>query len=167
MNLNSPVSTMQGETRPQDIKVCRCCNSVKDRSEFVKNKSFSSGIDTICLTCSRDKVRLWRKHNPEKRKNQLKKEYGKTYTKNKHLKYTYGITLDEYNTLFSTQQGCCAICGQHQSNFKKALSVDHNHTTGKVRKLLCSTCNFMVGYAKEDTIILQKAIEYLNNHDES
>lgn len=39
------------------------------------------------------------------------------------------------------QKGCCAICGKHQSKLKSKLHVDHCHVTGKVRQLLCKTCN--------------------------
>lgn len=64
--------------------------------------------------------------------------------------------------LFNFQHGCCAICGKHQANLKCTLCVDHNHTTGKVRGLLCNSCNAILGMAHDDIQILQKAIEYLN-----
>ena len=49
----------------------------------------------------------------------------------------YGLTLRQYDDMFEEQHGCCVICGRHQSEFKQKLAVDHNHTTGKVRALLC------------------------------
>jgi hypothetical protein len=80
--------------------------------------------------------KLWRDNNPEKmaairRKTRLKAEYG--------------ITPEQYNTMFDEQLGCCAICGRHQTMFKRHLDVDHNHTTGKIRKLLCVQCNTDLG----------------------
>lgn len=53
----------------------------------------------------------------------------------------YGITLVDYNRMFAAQNGCCGICGRHQTEFKKSLAVDHNHTTGQIRGLLCISCN--------------------------
>jgi hypothetical protein len=61
------------------------------------------------------------------------------------LKKHYGITIDIYNQMFEDQKGYCAMCGTHQSEFKRKLSVDHNHTTGKIRGLLCTGCNISLG----------------------
>ncbi len=81
--------------------------------------------------------------------------------KNNHLKCTFGITLVEYNQMFEEQQGCCAICGKHQASEKRALAVDHDHETGRIRGLLCSGCNQGIGHLKDDITILRKAIAYL------
>jgi len=156
---------MQGSHLQQVTRKCRVCSLLKPYSEMVKNKGFSCGVDTICLECSRERVKLWRKENPEKRAKQMKKEAGKPYTINKHLRSKYGITHIEYNEMFIAQKGCCTICGLHQSNFTRRLSVDHCHTTGKIRALLCSHCNSMIGYAKDDTNILNSAIEYLKEYN--
>ena len=88
---------------------------------------------------------------------------GKEYKRNDHLKRRYGITLDQWNEMFSEQGGCCAICNKHQSELKKNLAVDHNHTTGEIRKLLCSNCNTAIGLLNEDTELLLNAIEYLRS----
>jgi hypothetical protein len=111
-----------------------------------------------------EKVKAWRKANPEKRAAQQSREGKKDYSHNKHLRATYGITRDDYNRMFMEQEGKCAICAVHQTDLKRRLCVDHNHTTSVVRALLCHHCNTMVGMAKEDTTILQNAITYLNRH---
>lgn len=95
--------------------------------------------------------REWAKKNPDK-------------TNEKRYKWVYGITLEQYNVMFETQRGCCAICEKHQANFKRKLSVDHNHSTGKVRGLLCDLCNRALGYLKDSPTIVSKAAEYLRNH---
>ncbi len=79
------------------------------------------------------------------------------------LKRFYGINVDEYNELFNQQNGKCKICGRHQSELKKSLSVDHNHLTGNIRGLLCNQCNLILGNANDKIIVLEKAIEYLKN----
>jgi len=95
----------------------------------------------------------WNKNNPEKRK---------AITKKYDLKRLYNITVEEYDKIYSLQGGCCAICGVHQKDLKYRLHVDHNHTTGQVRGLLCRMCNTLLGNCKEDIITLQAASNYIN-----
>jgi hypothetical protein len=62
-------------------------------------------------------------------------------------KRVYGITLEEYNRLHELQGGLCALCGNPECDSrKKWLAVDHNHESGRVRKLLCTTCNTRLGW---------------------
>ena len=77
------------------------------------------------------------------------------------LKRVYGITIDDYNDMFIEQGGSCAICGTHQKEFKFCLSVDHCHSTGKIRGLLCHRCNGGLGNFNDNPEILQNALKYL------
>lgn len=88
--------------------------------------------------------------------------YDAEYYYDKSIKNRYGITIENYNLMFKEQNGCCKICGKHQSKLKKRLYVDHCHTTNKVRGLLCQSCNTFIGFSYDDTKILYKAIEYIN-----
>jgi hypothetical protein len=76
------------------------------------------------------------------------------------LKWKYGLTLDQYDELFTQQGDKCVICGGVNKNGKR-LFVDHDHKTGKIRGLLCSQCNTMFGMAGDNPQILANAIEYL------
>jgi hypothetical protein len=80
------------------------------------------------------------------------------------LRNNYGITLEQWNEIFDRQNGCCAICGKHNSQLKKSLHVDHCHETNKVRGLLCSKCNRAIGNFNDDINLLQKAINYLHEN---
>lgn len=142
------------------MKECRCCKETKSFDLLVKNKAFKDGFDTICRDCSRERVKQWRKDNPEKRRAQQRLET-KRGGRKKHLKRSYGLSLEEYNQMFEDQHGSCKICGVHQSQLAKPLFVDHCHTTGAVRGLLCTHCNFVLGYARDNPVILQSAINYL------
>lgn len=84
----------------------------------------------------------------------------------KHSKLRYGLSPGDYDRLFAEQGGRCAICGKHQTEFKKRLFIDHDHETGVVRGLLCIKCNGMLGYAKDNMGILLNAVEYLERADE-
>ncbi len=72
----------------------------------------------------------------------------------------FGITFKQYNEMLLEQGGVCAICGKVNDNGQR-LGVDHNHTTGEIRKLLCRNCNTVIGHCKEDVDILNKVAMYL------
>ena len=65
--------------------------------------------------------------------------------------------------MFEAQGGCCRLCGRQHGTDTKAslLCVDHNHTTGQVRGLLCSWCNRGLGFLQDNPELLRKATEYL------
>lgn len=78
----------------------------------------------------------------------------------KRIVLTYGITEDEYTQLLVWQGGRCYICNRRPAS--KRLAVDHSHTTGAVRGLLCRNCNRNVlGHLREDVLALERAISYL------
>jgi hypothetical protein len=60
------------------------------------------------------------------------------------IKRFSGMSVEQFDEMYIKQKGCCAICGKHQSLFKRRLDIDHCHKTGKVRGLLCATCNAQV-----------------------
>lgn len=71
------------------------------------------------------------------------------------LKALYGITVDEYEMMLRAQGGVCAICGREESHRSRTgvvrrLTVDHDHSTGRVRGLLCHSCNVMLGFLRDD-----------------
>jgi predicted HicB family RNase H-like nuclease len=101
-----------------------------------------------------------------KRYNKKYNDLNKDEFRNYHLIKNYNITLEEYNELFIKQNGCCAICGRHQSELKQTLHVDHDHNTGLIRGLLCTKCNIGLGYVNDDINILLKMISYLQKEIE-
>ena len=75
----------------------------------------------------------------------------------------YGIGVEEYNGMLSAQNGGCAICGSTDSGDakKERLHVDHCHSTGIVRGLLCTSCNQGLGKFRDSLELLTKASEYI------
>lgn len=73
---------------------------------------------------------------------------------------TYGLEPGEYERRYAEQGGVCAIC-QRAKGITRRLAVDHNHRTGRVRGLLCSPCNQMLGYLRDDPEALRRAVTYL------
>ena len=82
-----------------------------------------------------------------------------------HLKAYYGLAVDDYMKMVLDQNGCCAICFRHQSKLKKRLYVDHSHKNHKVRGLLCSRCNLLLGKARDCASLLRVAADYLEERN--
>jgi hypothetical protein len=80
----------------------------------------------------------------------------------------YGLTEEMYEKMLAEQDGKCAICrnapDQNSHPNQRFLSVDHDHTTGRVRGLLCANCNHMIGKCHDDPALLIKAVEYLTRY---
>jgi hypothetical protein len=74
------------------------------------------------------------------------------------------FTLKDYDRLYKSQNGCCAICGVSQSKFCEQLVVDHDHKTGKVRQLLCRKHNSAIGLFGDDIVQVLEAVKYLKRH---
>jgi hypothetical protein len=80
----------------------------------------------------------------------------------------YGIDLNKYNELLISQNYKCAICQENPNGWNGQsgrFDVDHDHKTGKVRGLLCSSCNTSLGKFKDDISILKRAINYLKKEN--
>ena len=72
----------------------------------------------------------------------------------------YGLTAEEWQSLFDSQQGLCAIC-----RVNNIRDVDHCHITGRVRGLLCNPCNQALGLFNDDKNRLIKATKYLEEYE--
>ena len=87
---------------------------------------------------------------------------------NRFLLRRYGITLDQRNQMFANQGGRCAACGcvmtLTEGNIKTAAHIDHDHSTGCVRALLCARCNIVLGQCRESIEILLSLVEYVRSH---
>lgn len=124
-----------------DSKICSKCSLPKPLTEFFKNRD---RLRSECKDCN------YLNHPPEK-------------SRNAHLKRTYGITTDDYNSMFAKQEGHCLGCDRHQSELKQKLHVDHCHKTNEVRGLLCFNCNQALGNVSDSINRLNSLIDYLRS----
>lgn len=137
------------------FKTCKECGETKLLSEFSPKWESGQGKHYrlhSCDPCRNAARRSYRRSN-----------YTRYYRhhKNSSLKSLYGITIDDYDEMYDDQEGCCAICGTHQSELRLALQVDHCHDTGIIRGLLCGYCNSVLGYMGDDPEVLDNAAAYL------
>lgn len=103
---------------------------------------------------NRDRIRAqfeeWKKANPGKTR---------AYYNKYHLKTAYEMTPEQYEELYRAQDGRCACCGQNAGG--KRLCVDHDHQTGRVRGLLCRSCNLGIGNLGDSAEGVRRALVYL------
>lgn len=99
---------------------------------------------------ARRQVREWNAQNPDKAK---KSDWVKRLKR-------YGITIEDWDRMFIEQGGRCAVCKETVDR----LCVDHDHKTGRVRGLLCLTCNFAAGALKDSVLLAESLIQYLKKH---
>lgn len=147
-------------------KYCNRCEATKDLTEFYKSKFSSTGYYSECKACYKQRNKKYHSENWDEIL-KTKQKYAKNNRdrrRNNDYKRMYGISLDEYNEILHKQKGRCKICSSHHTELKgrrQHLVVDHCHTTGKVRGLLCDTCNRAIGMLKDCPDIILKAHEYL------
>lgn len=139
-----------------------------DAKYYEKNKNDASFIDTRKNYYNKNKeiimnnVIKWQKNNVDKVK-QYKKKNEIKFSRKYYIKKKYGLTLEQYDEMANHQNGLCAICNSQCTLYDK-LSIDHCHETGKVRELLCNSCNIGIANFKENVEYLKAAILYLEKH---
>lgn len=94
-------------------------------------------------------------------KNKKYREINKLKLSKQRISNRYNISIKEYEFLLKSQKNKCAICGISQNKCLKKLGVDHDHSTKKVRGLLCGNCNRALGLFKDSISSLEEAIKYL------
>lgn len=142
------------------MKKCTKCGQLKPLTEFWADKRRENGLMAKCKVCHSEKTKLWRIQHPDANK----KRYwaNRDSERERHLKKKYGITLSDYAVMLKQQNNKCAICGKLEPG-NKTLDVDHDHATGIVRGLLCTSYNRMIGHAGERCDVLKAAILYLKS----
>ena len=116
-------------------KTCGYCKEIKILAEFSKCKTSKDGFYNYCKLCAKVRVVLC----------------------------VYGLTPEDHKVLEELQNGRCAICNKIPNS--RGLFIDHNHTTGKVRGLLCPECNAGLSMFRENIDSLTAAIAYLRSTD--
>lgn len=143
---------MSQDALAEELAVRRCyrCKEIKPLTDFPERTK------GWCHPCKRTYARaLYAKNLHENR--------AKMY--DDLMQRRYGLTPSERDAMWEAQGQGCAICGRHVDPSKeRRIQVDHCHTTGKVRGLLCAGCNRMLSGAKDSVEILEKGIAYLREH---
>ena len=147
------------------MKACTKCKTEKPLDEFYVDRRRKDGRQPWCKACHN----AWRAANRAANPERLKENSRRYYLANKdrqkangraaHLLRKYRLTVQEYDAMLSKQGGVCAICKQPPSD--RRFPVDHCHSSGEVRGILCDRCNRLIGQAGDDPEILLNAVAYL------
>jgi len=146
-------------------KTCSVCKKNLLIICFHNLASTKCGLASCCKECS--------KAAKAQSKNKASKEHTALVNLKQQIRRRYGLTLEQYYQMIKDQDNKCAICGNPETavdprtNKVRALSVDHCHKTGKVRKLLCSACNNGLGCFRDNPKLTIKATNYLINYNET
>lgn len=174
-----------------ESKICKSCKEVKSVNDFIPRKTSKDRLSYLCRLCWNKETREYRLRNPEmvkkvnrsaylkNREERIKyaSEYAKSNpmvkvkTRENHKKkfpeYSrmstlkkYGLTIESFNQMLEETDNCCWICKDRFVR-KEDANVDHCHTSGKVRGILCSACNTALGLARDNETILSSMIKYL------
>ncbi|MEU2553141.1 endonuclease VII domain-containing protein [Streptomyces sp. NPDC013313] len=120
---------------PQGHKYCQRCEQIKPHSEWDRNRTASDGLSTCCKACRAIEGRA------------------------RHLKRHYGLTETERDELVASQGGVCCICLA-----AVPAHVDHCHETGRVRGVLCFSCNAALGQFKDQPEVIRRAAAYVEGN---
>ncbi|MDT0437482.1 MULTISPECIES: endonuclease VII domain-containing protein [Streptomyces] len=120
---------------PEGHKLCRLCGEVKPHGEWHRNATASDGLSTRCKACRAVQGRQG------------------------HLMRQYGITEAERDALIEAQVGVCCICLKAPPEH-----VDHCHKTGRVRGVLCFSCNAALGQFKDRPDAIRRAAAYVEGN---
>lgn len=132
------------------------------KADYQENKEEKKAYNKVYNKANEERIKVRNSIYNKTKRNTPEAKLRKRFN---NIKHNYDLTQPEYDQMFREQNGVCAACGRLETREKNgkvvALSVDHDHKTGKIRGLLCSSCNFALGHVKEDVDTLGKLIAYL------
>lgn len=159
-------------------RVCKKCGLEQLINQFRANSTGWRRND--CLACGRKATSEYQKANPEKANESAKRYYARHPEKRRAIKrawyaanperykgiqrrHSYGIEPEQYDRMLLAQANKCAICALDFTKSDRVTTphVDHNHTTGAVRGLLCGNCNSGIGKLMDSPDIVSHALDYL------
>jgi hypothetical protein len=128
-------------------KTCSKCKTLKLAKEYSKGRN-KDGYHSYCKPCMKEYSSKWWKDN------------GEDY----HYLSSYGLTREQVSQMLNEQEHKCALCSvdlQMKQGFKDSAHVDHCHTTGTVRGILCGNCNTSLGKLGDSVESIQRVLDYL------
>ena len=133
------------------MRVCKICLKEQHKNYYHNNGGKQ-----------KKKLYLQSEKGIASRKKYTNSEKGRVKNRKNQLKKKYSMSEDDYNTLLKLQNKKCKICKKDPEPIK--LDVDHDHITGKIRGLLCGTCNRGLGNFKDNIDLMKAAIKYLEKY---
>lgn len=134
-------------------KVCIKCGDSKRLDEFYADSRDKTKKQGSCKSCDKKRSREWKEAHPEQHRARLRRN---------KLQARYGISIEQYDELLLAQDGKCACCGSNTpGGYGTTFRVDHDHTSGAIRGLLCQSCNAGIGFLGDTVEGVTQALAYL------
>lgn len=145
---------LRSDGRPRSY--CKECYRIHNREQYKRHQTKREEYDAA-------RGSGWNRH-PENREKYMPTD---RQAHDKYLQRTYGIDIEEFDRIWSSQGETCAVCeGRHSDSARnRRPTVDHDHKTGRVRGLLCFTCNTSIGKLGDTYEALQRAADYLKDKE--
>ena len=156
MDCGGPATVMKSGRYRNRCQPCRFKNERTTTCSRCGNARDGSHA-AYCRECYKAYSREWTRKNPEK---------AALKDRRARLKKAYGLTEEDWRQMLADQGHACAICGTGDPGGRGftetfGFHVDHCHTTGVVRGLLCHRCNLAIGHAEDDPQRLRRMADYL------
>lgn len=134
-------------------KICRRCLSYKEASEYTKATRNSDGLQSYCKSCADEYRKEYQIKNPEA-------------GTDRHYRRVFGVGLLSIRELLATQDNKCKLCERTLSmvngrGFSSIAHVDHCHSTGKIRGILCGHCNTALGKLGDSVEAIERVLKYV------
>lgn len=126
------------------MKICKRCGKQKDADQFRRIPGNRDGLDTKCVPCARE---YDRERQPRYRRRSFANK----------LQLRYGVSFDQWSEMLIGQGGRCAVCCEQLIN----VHLDHDHSSGQVRGLLCPSCNLAEGHLASNPARARALAEYM------
>lgn len=151
------------------MRTCPKCNEEKTDNSFFNDKSTKTGLRSRCKPCerqyySRPEIKEKLKLNSRKYRAKFSPQEYKERNRIQWRNWRYKISPEAYERMFKEQNGACAIC-KYQYTDGRVLQIDHNHSNGFVRGLLCKKCNTYMGMIGESIQTIDRMKAYLLRGD--
>lgn len=147
------------DARRGEGKTCRKCGKEKPRTEFAIARQGKHGpiLKRICKPCASAQQSAWAQQTAD----------GVSNNRRLKIKSAYGLTTKQYARLLESQGGLCAVCRQEETwesgGRLMTMPVDHCHSTGRIRGVVCNRCNRSMGLLRDDPSCIRRAIDYLRS----
>jgi len=142
------------------MKRCSHCEQEKPLEGFSRNKSTPDGLSAQCKECARQ---YYRANRTQIRQVRLTWQRNNRDVIRHHREKKRLLSPEQFVAALEKQGGVCAICRKPPTQ-DRLLCIDHNHQTGRVRGLLCGSCNRAIGLLGDDLVQVLAAAEYLRQY---
>lgn len=149
-----------------NLRQCNQCGLYKELHTCFAYRKERGTYYKTCRVCRSERWRSSPAYTASNLRATERYRQNKDKARSERYMRKYGLTLEDYTRMLKEQGHVCKICKRPPKDARDRLVVDHSHSTGLVRGLLCYHCNVLLGLAGDDIFIIQRAIEYIKANSE-